>query len=703
MKKTISAILSVLTLTAAFADSPKPVLFGNGEKSVCFVGDSITHHGFYPKQIALFYITHFPDIEISFKNAGYEGGSAGTTLARFDYDVKAKNADVYTLMLGMNDIRTWNFSPKNMADKEFHEANKKKHFDTYKKNMTELAKRLKAEGKLVLMSSSIYDDLGNPEKPVAVLRNFEVVPVPQSQPNKFVNAELNRYGQWVKSLAAELGVQFSDNFATTNEANKMIVGENPRSSAIGRNRVHPFDLGGFFTASAFLKAVEGKPLVYDVEINADTLGGKGARAEITNVKKTPSGLEFELVERALPFPLTDATFAAANMAWCEFKDSQILKITGLPEKNTYALKIDGEVVDYFSSQQLGKGVNLALNTLTPQAKQSREVERQVEIWRENTRLTRDLFGTEFIMRVCEIGDVETRAAKARRKLADPKFSKSLVNSFKFYVENYKNAALFQKRADNAIKEAYRLAKPRTHKYELVEVPRPSYPHTNKQPVKFDAKTNTYRPAGESERAPLAAVLCETPETLSPFAEEFAARGFAVALIKSGDTFEDAVAALKNFVKTQNITSPVALVGIGEYCADYAVKMAAESAKRSAKSADGKPLGLPEISACAGVDGGYRTTSPRRFNKLFAMDVENALAAEASFGKNTPPTLLLNVAFNAEIPATESLYLARKARAAGANAQTGFLWGVAGNVCDEHSAGETAARIADFFKQNIERK
>ena len=148
---------------------------------------------------------------------------------------------------------------------------------------------------------------------------------------------------------------------------------------------------------------------------------------------------------------------------------------------------------------------------------------------------------------------------------------------------------------------------------------------------------------------------------------------------------------------------MALVGIGEYCADYAVKMAAESAKRSAKSADGKPLGLPEISACAGVDGGYRTTSPRRFNKLFAMDVENALAAEASFGKNTPPTLLLNVAFNAEIPATESLYLARKARAAGANAQIGFLWGVAGNVCDEHSAGETAARIADFFKQNIERK
>ena len=705
MKKTISAILSALTLTAAFADSAKPELFGGGEKSVCFVGDSITHHGFYPKQIALFYITHFPDREIEFKNAGFEGGSAGTTLDRFAYDVKTKNADVYTLMLGMNDIRMWNFSPKNMADKELHEANKKKHFDTYKKNMTELAKRLKAEGKLVLMSSSIYDDLGNPENPVAVLRNFEVVAIPQSQPNKFVNAELNRYGQWVKSLAAELDARFSDNFATTNEANKMIVGENPRSSAIGRNRVHPFDLGGFFTASAFIKAIEDKPLVYSVEINAATLGGKGVRAEIKNAKKTQSGIEFELVEHALPFPLTDATFAAANMPWCEFKDAQILKITGLPPKNTYALKIDGEVVDFFRSAQLEKGVNLALNALTPQAKQAREVERQVEIWRENTRITRDLFGTEFIMRVCEIGDVEARAAKARRKLADPKFSKSLVYSFKFYVENYKNAALFQKRADDAIKEAYRLAKPRAHKYELAEIPQASYAPANRQPAVFDAKTNTYRPADNSARAPFATVLCKSPEKLSTFAEKLAERGFTVAPLKTGDTFEDAVAALQKFVKTQNITSPIALVGVGEYCANSAVKIAAESAKPDAKSADGKPLGLPEISACAGVRGGYRMTSPRRFNKLFAMDVEKALAAEASFGKNMPPTLLLNAACDAEIPATESLYLARKARTAGANVQTKFFEETAGNLCNGNQAAASKAAdcIADFFKQNIERK
>lgn len=702
MKKTISVILSALTLTAAFADPQKPELFGNGEKSICFVGDSITHHGFYPKQIALFYITHFPDCEISFKNAGYEGGSAGTTLDRFGYDVKTKNADVYTLMLGMNDIRMWNFSPKNMADKKLHEANKKKHFDTYRKNMTELAKRLKAEGKLVLMSSSIYDDLGNPENPVAVLRNFEVVAIPQSQPNKFVNAELNRYGQWVKSLAEELGVGFSDNFATTNAANKMLVGENPHSSAIGRNRVHPFDLGGFFTANAFIKAMEDKPLVYNVEINADTLKANGLRAEVKNAKKTAEGLEFELVEHALPFPLTDATFAAANMAWCEFKDAQILKIAGLPEKNAYALKIDGEVVGYFSAAQLRKGVNLALNTLTPQAKQAREVERQVEIWRENTRLERDLFGTEFIMRVCEIGDVEARAAKARRKLADPKFSKSLVYSFKFYVENYKNAALFQKRAAEAIKEAYRLAKPRAHKYELAEAVRPPFAPADKKTVSFDANANTYRRA-DIAAAPRAVVLCENPETLSSFAEELAARGFAVAALKAGDTFEDAVAALQNFVKTQNITSPIALVGIGENCANSAVKIAAESAKRRAESAATKPLLLPEISACAGVDGGYRATSPRRFNKLFAMDAEKALAAEASFGKSTPPTLLLNVSCNGEVPATESLYLARKARAAGAFVQAKFLGETAENARVEHAAGKAAACIADFFKQNIERK
>ena len=95
MKTSLALFFLILPLVVCAQkriDNPK--LFSDKEKSVCFVGDSITHHGYYPKHIALYYITRYPHLEKSFLNAGFEGGSANTTNLRFNADVASKKAQI---------------------------------------------------------------------------------------------------------------------------------------------------------------------------------------------------------------------------------------------------------------------------------------------------------------------------------------------------------------------------------------------------------------------------------------------------------------------------------------------------------------------------------------------------------------------------------------------------------------------------------
>ncbi len=446
----------------------EPKLFDGGEKSICFVGDSITHHGYYPKHIALYYITRYPTLQKNFLNAGFEGGSANTTNMRFEADVVSKKADIYTVMLGMNDVRHWNFTTKALADKKKHEETKAKNFDTYKKDMTKLVDNLQKNGKVVLLSSSIYDGISDVIDPIAVGRNGKIIPIKRAKGLLFVNDELNRYGQWCAQLAKERNLRFADHWRETNAANEKIVKENPHASAIGRNRVHPFDFGGLFTAYAFLKDIGETSVVSSVEIDVKSNKVKLANAKISNLIIGKDGtISFDLIENSLPYPFTKETITCPK--YCDFNkdlNTQLLKIKSLkPAK--YELIIDGTTVGFYESDKLANSVNLAENTLTPQAKQAREVEKQMEIWRERTQRVRDLFGTEFIMRVFDKNYTdEQKIATAKAKIQQKKIDKSTVESFEYYIANLKNKNAFQKQADDALQTAYKVTQPRVHKYEL---------------------------------------------------------------------------------------------------------------------------------------------------------------------------------------------------------------------------------------------
>ena len=469
IKKLLKAALCCAALVCNFAAEPRtPKLFGAGERKICFVGDSITHHGYYAKQIALYYISRYPELRLKFLNAGFEGGSANTTNIRFDFDVADKRADIYTLMLGMNDVRHSNFTPKALADEKAHKAAAEKNFKTYAEKMAELSARIAGVGRLVLLSPSCYDGIGDIADPYGVDRNGLVVPSGRRAGLAGVNGELGRYGAFVKKLAEENGYGFAEVWGYSTAANAAVVEENPNSSGVGRNRVHPFDFGGFFAAAGFIQSIEGKSEVSFAEIDVQTGAVKTRNAVIKDAQTHPRGAEFEISESALPFPFTNATRACA--AYCAFSENsgaQTLKITGL-ERGLYEVAIDGSPVAFFSADELARGVNLAPNHLTPQFKQAQAVERETEKWRHFTQLQRDLFGTEFIMRADDYSDAAMRKniEKAKRKIAEGKLGWTTKLSFEYYIANRAKKADFKREADAAMERAYAAAKPRPHKYRV---------------------------------------------------------------------------------------------------------------------------------------------------------------------------------------------------------------------------------------------
>ena len=58
--------------------------------------------------------------------------------------------------------------------------------------MTKLVESLQEKGKVVLLSSSIYDGIGDILDPYAVMRNGEIIHLKRSKGLQYVNDELNR-------------------------------------------------------------------------------------------------------------------------------------------------------------------------------------------------------------------------------------------------------------------------------------------------------------------------------------------------------------------------------------------------------------------------------------------------------------------------------------------------------------------------------
>lgn len=115
---------------------------------VVFLGDSITEQRLYTDYVETYLAARYPELELTFSNAGLSGDTAAGGCRRLDSDVLALRPDVVTICYGMNDGGFRPMRPDLRA--------------TFATAMRELVTRLKAAGaRVVLLTPGMVDATAN--------------------------------------------------------------------------------------------------------------------------------------------------------------------------------------------------------------------------------------------------------------------------------------------------------------------------------------------------------------------------------------------------------------------------------------------------------------------------------------------------------------------------------------------------------------
>ena len=340
--------------------------FGSAEPfkagdTVCFIGDSITRGGNYLSYIQLFYTTRFPERKIQYWNCGVGGDTSGNIVSnetfRLNVDILSHRPTAAVIMLGMNDIGHRDYGP----DQSGPEVEKRRQhsLDMYEQNMRKLISVLQQSGaRLILITPSIYDETTKLEK---------------AKPNAGVgrSAALAVCAEKVRQWSSEYHTGLVNFQEVMNAVTSREQAKDPAFTIVGPDRVHPGAVGHLIMAYTFLKA-QGMPReVARVAVDArNAVAAGAANCEITGVKAMAAGVEFDCLEKALPFVPTQETQPALALVPFEQDLSQEpLSITGL-ELGRYELQIDGQIVGEYTAAELQNGVNLAQNEKTPQHRQA---------------------------------------------------------------------------------------------------------------------------------------------------------------------------------------------------------------------------------------------------------------------------------------------------------------------------------------------
>jgi len=325
---------------------------------VVFYGDSITEQRLYTADIENFLLTRYPGRKVEFINSGVggdkvSGGWAGPVDMRLARDVFAYKPTIITIMLGMNDgyYRPWN-------DGIFST-----YADGYRHIVEQIQKEL-PQARITLLKPSPHDD---------------VTRAPEFTPG--YNTTLIRFGDFMAKLAEEKHTQVADlNQPVVEALTAAKAADEPLSSALIRDRVHPGAGIHWVMAGGVLKAWGADPVVTSTIIDATKAkasAGTSVNTTITQLGRTKTEVAWAQTDTALPLPLPPAEtdpMAALALQAAKFNtqfNQEMLVVQGLAEGN-YELQIDERVVGHWSSAELAKGVNLA-NADTPMLAQARLV------------------------------------------------------------------------------------------------------------------------------------------------------------------------------------------------------------------------------------------------------------------------------------------------------------------------------------------
>ncbi len=343
-------LLPAFAVTARAADD---FYLKDGDR-VVFYGDSITDQRIYTTFVETYAVTRFPKMKLTFVHSGWggdrvTGGGGGPIDKRLRRDVFAYGPSVMTIMLGMNDGSYRSF------DEQI--------FKTYARGYEHIVDSVKSHMpgiRLTLIQPSPFDDVTR--KP-----NFE----------GGYNGVLVRYGEYLKELAKEKGVDVADlNTAMTKATEKAFETDPERAIELNKDRVHPGQAGQLLMAMSLLKAWHAPSIVTRVQIDTGSNQKVSAHhTKVTDLRAENGKLSWTQEDDRLPFPINVndpiVKLAVKSSDVVEDLDRQPLVVEGL-ESGDYTLSIDDQEIGSFSRDALADGINLATRS-TPMVAQARSV------------------------------------------------------------------------------------------------------------------------------------------------------------------------------------------------------------------------------------------------------------------------------------------------------------------------------------------
>ncbi len=449
--------LTLAVLLATFSLCSAATTFQNGDR-VCFFGDSITDIGKWHRALILYYVTRFPEREISFVNAGSGGDNADNARrVRLEPEVVARKPNTVVVSFGMNDFGFREYGTNATPEKV---AARAQRLRDYEKNMTLLVDALKERlpnVRLYLMTPTPFDDVAILPKPYCEYPG--------------ANGGLVNAAEIVANLAEKEGATLVDENAAINDFYRLVRTKNDAVIFAG-DRIHPNTSIHFLMAVRFLEAQNASRVVSDIKLQEGRVVG-ARNAAVSDIAWGEDKVAFTVLEKSLPWVVDpEATIArdVVSAAAARF-NQEALSLYGLKE-GEWTLRIDGKEILRASARQWEIGVDLAGNEATPQYQHA------LEVCQENTKL-HDRMGQ---IQVTNVWIMRDHSGKMRNQGLDPNNRADRERYFKAKWSEF--SEWYSKRVENAMKEwddnerliesvdafwvrLRSLASPRPHRYELI--------------------------------------------------------------------------------------------------------------------------------------------------------------------------------------------------------------------------------------------
>ena len=170
----VTFVVFIRATPSSAEDKPIP-MFADGDR-VCFLGDSITHGGYYWEYIQNWYVTRHPEWNIEIFECGYAGYPARGGVRRLDDEVFPNKPNKIVVMFGMNDIGRDNYFKEGEGDLQKVLGYRANDLASYEKNMREIIEKIKAHHvQAIILSPSPYDQTAQGPDQVPVTADDLVV------------------------------------------------------------------------------------------------------------------------------------------------------------------------------------------------------------------------------------------------------------------------------------------------------------------------------------------------------------------------------------------------------------------------------------------------------------------------------------------------------------------------------------------------